>query len=246
MSNSKVTLLDKHLVLAVPAYDGKVPIEWLEQVALLQHYSIEYKFKVSLSYQSRGALITNNRNIAVADFLSYPDATHLLFIDSDILFKADDILRLLTYASLTEHEIIHVPYPLKSDIPQFHVEVGHSIEMNKYGLWRSYAAGCGFVMIQRQVLERMIAHYPELKYYNRHLEKEMYALFDQMIVEGKDGLGPMYMGEDVAFFRRWRLMDGQMWCDPEIRLQHVGTKVYNADLSHLLSQVQETRLCEES
>jgi len=235
-----IDLKGKHLVIAVPAYDGKVPAKWMEEFFSLSRLSISYGFTVSLSYQIHGALIANNRNIAVAEFLE-TTGTHLLFIDADILFSAEDIIKMMAYTDLPDetYEIIHAAYPLKSDTPQFHVEVGKELEETKYGLWRSYAAGCGFVMMKRNVLEAMCEKYTELFYRNRFLDKTMYALFDQMIVNPREGGDPIYLGEDVSFFRRWKDMGGEMWCDPQIRLKHIGTKTYDASLKDLMNSIKE-------
>jgi len=238
---SQVDLSKTHLVIAVPTYDGKVPIKWIEEFFTLSRLALQYKFKLSLSYQSCGALITNNRNIAAAEFIELKDATHMLFIDSDILFQAMDIVKLLATTEVG-YEMIHVPYPLKKDEPEFHVETGpEGVQESPHGLWRSYAAGCGFVMMKRSVIEKLIEAHPELFYFNRFLQKDMYALFDQMLVQPKLGEKPIYFGEDVSFFRRWKDIGGEMWCDPNIRLQHIGMKTYDAYLSDLLREVQKDK-----
>jgi len=241
--NQKVALSDKHLMIAVPTYDGKVPIQWVTEFFTLSRLALQYGFKLTLSYQACGALITNNRNIAAAEFMGLEDATHMLFIDSDILFKAIDVVKLLATMEVDgyDYEMIHVPYPLKKDEPEFHVDVGpDGLQETPHGLWRSYAAGCGFVMMKRSVIEKLIEAHPELFYFNRFLKKDMYAIFDQMVVPAQDpNEKPIYMGEDVAFFRRWKDIGGEMWCDPNVRLQHIGTKTYDASLQDLVNGVEK-------
>lgn len=234
MTSQKVSLVDKHLVIAVPSYDGKVPLEWTMAFFELSRLALQYKFYVSISFQLRGALITNNRNIAAAEFLEKEDATHLLYIDSDILFDPMDIVKMMVHLELEEdYGIIYGAYPLKQDEVKFHVEWGDELHTSKHGFIRSTATGCGFMMIKRDVIEVMNKNYPELYYRNRFLDKPMFALFDQMIVKPKNGGDPIYLGEDVAFCRRYTetFPDRYLWCDPEIQLAHIGYKSYEATLA---------------
>jgi hypothetical protein len=93
-------------------------------------------------------------------------------------------------------------------------------------------AGTGFLMIRREVLERMCAHYPQLKYRRDHsldaatASENRFALFDCMIVE--DGT---YLSEDFAFCKRWSDMGGEIWADRNSALSHVGPITFRGDLS---------------
>ena len=104
----------------------------------------------------------------------------------------------------------------------------------------------GFMMIQRHVLEMMIAKYGELKYRDdcgflkENENKYLYALFDCEIVEGR------YLSEDWLFCHRWSEMNkftrssnegemnkftrssnegemkGKIYTDVTINLTHIG------------------------
>ena len=54
------------------------------------------------------SLISRGRNAAVAEFLR-SDATHILFIDSDITFEPEDVQKLID----SNKEVICSPYPKK-------------------------------------------------------------------------------------------------------------------------------------
>ncbi len=236
MENDQIDLSDKHLVIGVPTYDGRVPVYWTQSWFELSRLALTYKFKTSLSYQAHGALMCNNRCISVAEFLEKPTATHFLFIDADILFDPKDIIKMLALSEIegSEYDIITGPYPLKEDKPKFHVECAPDLEVSKHGLWPVTATGCGFMMIKRQVFERMNKHYPELRFVNKKLNHEMYALFLQMLSTSKEHGEPVLLGEDVSFCRRWIGMGGKMWCDPTIKLKHIGTKTYDFDFLEAL------------
>ena len=56
----------------------------------------------------KSSLVTAGRNLCVSHFLS-SDFTHLLFIDSDILFYSDSIFKMIE----KDVDIISIPYPMK-------------------------------------------------------------------------------------------------------------------------------------
>ena len=93
-------------------------------------------------------------------------------------------------------------------------------------------AGTGFLMIRREAVERMCAHYPQLKFKRDHsldaatLSDNRYALFDTMIDSGGT-----YLSEDFAFCKRWTDMGGEIWADLASKLQHVGPQTFAGDLS---------------
>jgi hypothetical protein len=93
-------------------------------------------------------------------------------------------------------------------------------------------AGTGFLMVRRQALERMCAHYPQLKFKRDHsadaatASDKRFALFECMI--GDDGT---YLSEDFAFCKRWTDMGGEIWADLGSKLSHVGPMTFRGDLS---------------
>src|SRR6056300_815910 len=57
----------------------------------------------------KSSLVTQGRNLCVAGFLE-SNCTHMLFVDSDIYFKAESILAMLK----KDKEVLSIPYPLKT------------------------------------------------------------------------------------------------------------------------------------
>ena len=103
---------------------------------------------------------------------------------------------------------------------------------SKAGFVKVRYAGTGFLMIRRAALERMCAHYPQLRYQRDHsidaaaASDNRFALFECMI--GEDGT---YLSEDFAFCKRWTDMGGEIWADLKSTLAHVGPITFYGDLS---------------
>jgi hypothetical protein len=80
----------------------------------------------------------------------------------------------------------------------------------------------GFMMIQRNVIEKMSAAFPSTKYVDDvhflkdHENEFAYALFDCGVEEGH------YFSEDWLFCHRWSKMGGSIWIDVTISLTHTG------------------------
>jgi hypothetical protein len=238
------------VVIGTPCFGGQV--SWLYTISLL---------KLQLAFAQRGwglgfllqagdALVTRARQTLVCHFLDNPSATHLLFIDADIGFEPEQVIRLLEFdADFTgaAYPVKQINWemmpaaveagrkPLESATLSYVVErdAGEELVMRN-GFVKSRYAGTGFMMIRRPALEAMIAHYPELRYTHEHklsdpLEGSRWrsALFNCMI----DQATGFYLSEDFSFCRRWIDMGGEIWVDYMSRLNHVGVMVYKGNLA---------------
>ena len=84
----------------------------------------------------------------------------------------------------------------------------------------------GFMMFERNVIERMSMSLPETKYVDdvgflSGKENDFaYALFDCAIIEGH------YFSEDWLFCHRWSKIGGSIWVEVSINLSHIGPEEY--------------------
>lgn len=92
-----------------------------------------------------------------------------------------------------------------------------------------YHIPTGFMMIKRNVIEKMAKEYPETKYtdnmgfLNTEEEKTWtYSLFDCAISKTNN----TYLSEDWLFCERWRNIGGQVFAHVGIDLDHTGTETF--------------------
>ena len=220
MDEKPVSIEGRILMIAIPAYDGKLNIKSAFALATLAMDMAKHGAKLYLTQISGCSLITKARNALVADFLE-SDATDLLFIDSDIIFKSDDVLRLLALSG--NKDITAGAYPRRSKDKKFFTDIylddQNQIEFRD-GMLRVDRIGTGFMLIRRHVLETMKANHPEWGYYNNVNERTDCALFDFELKNGE------YYGEDYTFCNRAKADGFSIYLDPDINLPHIGTEEY--------------------
>ena len=255
LKTKKVTLnLDEvrknKFFIATPCYGGQLTEPYFRSVVKLLTFFNKHNIPLAFGTIANESLVTRARNVLVAYFLN-SDYTHLMFIDADIEFQVEDLLKLYVH----DKDVCVGAYP-KKGVNWTHIKEGVLMDPSKEhtpnqiaslgsdyainfkfkdistktvqvenGLIQLHDAGTGFMLIKRETILKMIEHYPELKYKNDvqmgavDLKDNFYALFDTMI----DPKDKRYLSEDYTFCRRWQAMDGEIWLDPSISLNHYGS-----------------------
>lgn len=198
------------------------------------------------------SLVSRARNAAVAHFLSDPDATHLLFIDSDIEFQPSDVLALMN----ANKDVVCGSYPQKwfdltkyntaqsSTMNPIHPCMKHSVHIKDVPKTETALseplsviyATTGFLLIKRNVFEQIAASYPERQYrndvdgYNGADPKRFFDFFPVTI----EPTTRRYESEDYGFSRLWTSIGGQIFVIPNITLRHHGWYAYEGNLKNSL------------
>lgn len=234
------------VAIATPCFNGLLTQTYMLSVTKLM-VAVGDQIELRLMLLGSDALITRARSTLVAKFLDSPDATHLMFIDSDIGFEPEQFARLFRQ----NKDFTAAMYPIKEidwdRLPSRQADgepidsaglnfVGTLCSGEELKLEGGFATaryvGTGFQLIRRQVFERMIEAYPELKYRTIHAQDRAapgadnrYALFDPVI----DAETGEYLSEDYAFCKRWQAIGGEIWLDLNSQLTHVGANDYRGD-----------------
>jgi len=212
-TEKSINLVGRKLMVAIPAYDGKLNIDSAFALSNLAVKVQPLGIKLYLTHLSGCSLITKARNCLVADFLK-SDADTLLFVDADVVVTADAILRL--FALSLDKDITAGIYPRRGMDRKFfldyHLDENGALEFDKNGLLRVKRIGTGFMMIQRHVIE--------WAYDNNVDNRTDHAIFDLKIVNGE------YYGEDYLFCDRATEDGFTVFLDPSISLPHVGQEKF--------------------
>ncbi|MBL8629654.1 MAG: hypothetical protein JNM81_08505 [Rhodospirillaceae bacterium] len=234
------------VMIATPCYGGLVTHGFTTSLLRLMPVAQKSGINLIVNLSGGDALITRARNNMVAEFLR-SKASHLMFIDADISFDPEQFIKLV----VANKDVTAALYPAKAyDWAELPGRVRSGEPLDKAGL--HYVAeqcvgdqlkfdgdfvtaeyvGTGFLLIKRDVIERMIAAYPETKYKHVHgfsaaqnTSDLFYALFDCII----DPVSGHYLSEDYTFCKRWRKMGGEVWMDTKSKLSHTGPHTFVGD-----------------
>ena len=216
-------------------YNHTCNTEWMMSILKLLNSAKETGLNMSFYPIFFESLVSRARNASVAHFLEDEENTHLLFIDSDIIFEPEDVYRLIQ----AEKDVIAGMYPkkyivwdrLKKDPNAERVDfpIGGEIKVTEDDFIESSYLPTGFLMIKREAILKLIAEHPELKYKNdidgyMGGEDNFYNLFNAGIRNG------IYESEDWGFCSLWKESGGQVLIHPDINLKHVGWHEYSGNL----------------
>lgn len=219
-------LAGRKLFVALPAYDFKVSLKLAISLARLAQLAPQHGVSVQIGSICGCSVVSRARNLLVKDFLD-SECTDLLFIDSDINFLADDVFRLLAWASDTKKGVVAgVPRIRDSRavyIMDLDYDENNQLTMNGMGLVRAQRVATAFMLVRREVFEVLNAAHPEWTYFDSRSNRTLSAIFDFKVTpEG-------YMGEDFLFCDRVREHGFEVWVDPTIKLGHMGVQEYQGD-----------------
>jgi hypothetical protein len=224
--------------IGTPCFGGQVATGYMMSMLKLMQCTDRFGFSISINLLGRDSLITRARNTLISQFLITPEATHFMFIDSDLSFEPELINRMLKF----DEDIVAGMYPakalrwnpptqLKNREPletatlQYVGQFCEGAERERRGPFvTAVYCATGFMLMKRSVIERMVTAYPECAYTSDHVytlnktSGRSYALFECMI----DQVTGQYLSEDFGFCRRWRLIGGKIWLDAEGALTHTG------------------------
>ncbi len=238
------------LFLSTPCYGGLCLEKYMISIIKLQIKCIEHGILLQLDTTENESLVHRARNVSVGRFMQKTSADYFLFVDADVHFDPDSVMRLID----SNHDISVACYPKKvimweqgidaakknDDRPpelitsslvvnigkQGHVEV-------KDGFIKVLDGPTGFMLIKRKVFTQLEEKFPELWCINDHQNRDFekyHAVFDCMI----DPDTRRYLSEDYAFCRRWQQIGGEIHADIQTTLGHVGNLPFRGSLKERL------------
>lgn len=247
--------------IATPCYGGQLTEPYFRSSVKLMTFFNGHKIPLAFGTIANESLVTRARNVLLAYFLN-SDFTHLLFIDADIEYRVDDILKLWHH----DKEVAVGAYPKKGinwttirhiidEDKDKKVDTGslaaygadYAINFQflnreektigvENGLIKLHDAGTGFMMIKREAIEKLIKAYPEIKY-NNDVQMGNVDLKDHFYALFDTMIDPndrRYLSEDYTFCRRWQAIGGDIWLDPSISLNHYGSYCFQGNPENII------------
>jgi len=257
-------LRQKHIFIATPCYGGQIGEPYFRSMMRLAILCNKYDIQFTVSTLANESLITRGRNTLVSFFMEHPEATHLFFIDADIEFDPNDLLRMVAYdkpvtvgaypkKAINWNRIVDAARRNNEETPET-IE-GHSSNyvvnfdflkdedgnitpqiQIRDNLIKLKDAGTGFMCIKKEVIQQMFDAHPELKYANDINVDEKFEKHMYALFDTMiDPESRRYLSEDYTFCRLWQQLDGEVYLDPRTALNHVGHYTFRGNIRKLIT-----------
>lgn len=257
-------LREKKLFIATPMYGGMCTGQFCSSFAQLVSRFREIGVHLQHHFMFNESLIQRARNYCVDEFLR-SECTHLLFIDADIGFAADDVMIMLNMMDDdSPYDVLCGPYPkkciswekikravdkgaadedpnnLENYVGDFVINLdpaqGNTVNLDQP--FQIAEGGTGFMMIQRKVFDHIREATPERAYRPDHIRSDHFTGDRDIHAYFDCVIDPesrRYLSEDYFFCQTARKTGLKVWMCPFFALSHTGSYQFGGTLGHLAS-----------
>lgn len=251
------------LFIAIPVYGGIAHVDFMMSVFNLCKELNKYEISHEIKIIQNESLISRARNGLCAMFMDNPNYTKLLFLDSDLVFSPNTILRMIQ----SKKPIVGAIYPKKNinwdKVKYFSNKVDtnelqiRSTDLNynfKYynknkvkienGFAEMNDIPTGCMLICKKALSMIIHKNRHTKYINNTAgyggSNCFYDLFQTGVVDN------IYLSEDYFFCKLARDCGIPLWVDTQATLIHIGRHNYIGCLGAILQDSSGERLDQDA
>lgn len=235
-------------MLATPTYDGTLTIPYVQSQRALERRLAAADVQLDIRYIA-AATIAVARNAFASMLLNDSSFSSLLFVDADMGFRPELVLRMLAL----EQDFVGCIYPTRmldvaaiqaaarrfpdsNDVARLvaaeyigeRTLVLESDKLNvRSGFVRTTGIGAGILLLRRAVIETLADRCPDVvvqSTFNPYLGLGIRGRVIQCF-EGYRLPDGSYLSEDLSFCRRWTDCGGEIWACVDEPVQHVGTAI---------------------
>jgi hypothetical protein len=230
---------DSRVCLAMPVY-GKIDVPFVQcLMAMLASSTVVQMW----DFLPGDSLVNRARNNLANRFLAgYPGqdgagnkvlVKHdwLLFLDTDLIFRPEDVQKLYDLGVKHGPGIYAGTYPIKQLRPKVVFNNIAGCVPDAEGIVEVREAGTGFMLIHRNVFEQMIEKYGDEIRFSVDTgdpskpEIFSYDFFSVGVFFDPDLKRKRFLSEDWYFCQRWRALGGKVLMHTKTSCNHIG--VYN-------------------
>lgn len=239
-----------NMMIAMPCYGSMLHCDTMQSLIKFIVQASAEGIGVNIQTMSNESLITRARNWLASSFIENPQFTHFMFIDADISFEPEEVLRLIA----ADRDICAGVYPFKrlfyhENLSRIEEEDQHTAMLryvvnpangdprpDSQGFIEVLDAATGFMLIKRESFEIMMKAYPDLYYTSDMIGmagKKIWNFFDTMVE------GQRYLSEDYAFCRLAQRAGLKIYVDVQTKLTHHGNMAFEGNLMRSSKLIQE-------
>ena len=248
------------IFIGTPCYGGMISADYFKSCMQLTALAATHKIELQFGTIGNESLITRARNTLVQLFMD-GDYTHLMFVDADIAFNPQQIIRMINL----DEDVVTGVYPRKTidwtkvkkrvkDNPDISEDQLHAAALqynlnvknpkhikSKNGFIEVLDGATGFMLIKRNVFKRLALAYPDLKFIpDQHLNQSHDTEFDYHKTSSWnytffdtmiDPDSKRYLSEDYAFCRLWQKIGGKIYADILGGMRHYGNYAFRGNVA---------------
>lgn len=237
------------VLIGIPMYGGQCYGDFMLSLFNLTKGFDHHKIKYELHLVQNESLITRARNSIVSYFMSSPKFTHLLFLDCDLMFDAETILKMLQSGV----EIVGGCYPkkfLNMDKMMHYYDKGErggklllrQTDLNynikiyngnqakiANGLVEVNDVPTGCMLIDKRCMAQIVHKNRQYAYKNNVAGYKNVQNFYDIFRVGADENG-IYLSEDYYFCKLAREIGCKLWLVADATLVHIGRYNYHGNI----------------
>lgn len=221
-----MTISDKPSVfIGTPCFGAQVSCNYTKSLITTIELLKSHNINVIVHFLPN-QIVTRARNLLACEFLKSA-CTHLLFIDADIQWNPEDVLKLINhnkklcvglyankgYVGNVRESNIFKNIQYSSTL----FDNGHT--MNENNLLEIKHGATGFMLIERDIFDKVREKTDSFIYQGTRMND----YFPCKVVDDN------YLTEDYAFCQMWRETGGKIWADMSICLNHEGFHSYQGN-----------------
>lgn len=243
-----------NVLIATPT-GGSVKTEYMKSVLAMTDFCRSRGIPTAFTTEE-GSDVRFQRNVLATRFLDEKQFTHLLFVDSDMIFTPDVCTRLLE----RNHAVIGTIYPRKSvSFPQIKQAMDKGIGFDDaimFGFdWLSFISqskkqieivdnvveverlGFGIVLIKRHVLQKMVDD--EIARPIANLSETRPTCYNFFSTRPQAAVSDGDVAEDLSFCDRWRLdCGGRIYALVNAPVLHVAELALGGEFMNYLRVIK--------
>lgn len=231
------------LMIGTPVYGLRCHGAYLQSILSLLRLCGMLGIQMGVSSICSESLLQRSRNYVVDEFLR-SGFTHLMFIDTDICFQPEHVIALL----MLDKDVIGAPYPekqkiewetivqtiqngncLEEDLPRVAGDLVFDKHTDPSNLVEVDVIKPGFMLVKRQVFDKLQLAYPENYYRPDHIGTTHFDGIRNIQMFFSVEIDPhtrKLLTEYEYFCKLWRNMGGHIHMCPWMVLTHIGPYMY--------------------
>lgn len=221
----------RKVFVATPCYDGRADVWYMNSLIQTVKLAPQYNVEIIPIWLSYDALIQRARNDCIALALE-TGSDDCIFIDSDLEWEPEWFFQLLNHPV----DVVGGTYRKKTDQEESYVVKlagwDNSDPDPDTKLIRVDGLGTGFLKLSRNAMQTL---WDNSEPYNEmESGKHRRWIFNTLIVNGQ------LISEDIWVCRKLQELGFQIWLDPTMTLNHLGTKKFRGDFENWMVRAKQT------